>query len=89
MNNLSDEYYSPIHKAGQLLKIIIANTPFFQSVAPSICRHPSQPPAGLSAGAEPRGDGAHPEHLSLPLPHSCMASRSARAEPASKSPAQS
>lgn len=68
MNNLSDEYYSPIRKAGQLLKIIIANTPFFQLVAPRICRHPLQPPAGLPAGAEPRGDGAHPKHLPLPLP---------------------
>lgn len=64
MNNLSDEYYSPIRKAGQLLKIIIANTPFFSRWL----REFAGTPAGLPAGAEPRGDRAHPEHLPLPLP---------------------
>lgn len=38
MNNLSDEYYSTIRKAGQLLKIISCEHSIFQPVALSICK---------------------------------------------------
>lgn len=41
MNNLSDEYYSTIHKAGQLLKIISCKHSIFPPMALSLCKRTS------------------------------------------------
>lgn len=89
MNNLSDEYYSPIRKAGQLLKIIIANTPFFSRWLREFAGTPRSPRRGSLQVQSTGVMEPTPSTSPCLSPCSCMASQSARAEPASKSPAQS